>query len=348
MTLSGHLALRARYPISYHARRVLGAGMKRRFFIAGAAALLAEPSILRAQKAPVRIGMLSAGSPTSAITAVQIATIKQGLRDNGLTDGRDYILEPRFSNGDHARFPELARDLAARGARVLLAGTITSVRAAQNVVPPIPIVMVGITDPVGTGLISSLAHPGGHTTGTATLNQDISSKLLDMQQKIVPNAKTIAVLFNPTNPSNPAYADKLQTAAVALGMKVVPFEFKSRDTLDSLVSAIGQQAETLHVGPDAAIWDLSDRIGALALSQRLPSFSSLPKYAVLGGLIEYGAFPYSRAGYFLKRVLDGANPGDLAVEQPTRFELAINIKTAKALNLTIPDSLLALADEVIE
>jgi putative ABC transport system substrate-binding protein len=233
--------------------------MKRRTFIAGSAALLAAPAIVRAQKAPVRIGFLSGGSATSAITAIQIATIKQGLSDNGLVERQHYELEARFSGGDYDRFPEMARDLVKGSVRVILVTTTASARAAQNVTPPVPVVMFGVVDPVGTGLVASLAHPGGHTTGTANLNQDVTFKLLDIQREIVPNAKTIAVLFNPANPTNPVLADKLQTTAAALGMKVLPVELKSPDALNGVMSAIGlQHADALHVGADAGIWDLSD------------------------------------------------------------------------------------------
>jgi len=275
-----------------------------------------------------------------------------GLRDNGLVEGRDYILEARFSAGNYERFPEMARELAQAGARVILVNTILSVRAAQNVTPPVPVVMLAINDPVGTGLVASLARPGGHTTGMTTLNEDLTPKIIEFQHEVIPKAKTIAVLFNPVNPTNPVYVDKLRSAASAIGITVLPVELKSRETLDAVFSTIvAQHPDALHLVSDSGNIDLSDRIAELALAQRLPSFSTVPSYAQFGGLIAYGASwrqLFIRSCYFVKRILDGANPGELPVEQPTRIELVINLKTAKALGLDVPLQLQQLADELIE
>jgi putative ABC transport system substrate-binding protein len=235
---------------------------------------------------------------------------------------------------------------------VILVNTIASVRAAQNVIPPVPVVMLAINDPVGTGLVASLARPGGYTTGMATLNEDLTPKLLELQHEVIPNAKTIAVLFNPANPTNPVYVDKLRAAAGAMGMTVLPVGLKSPDELDSIFSTLAaQHPDTLQLVADSGNLDLSGRIAALALAHRLPSFSTVTSYAEFGGLMAYGISLrtlFVRAAYYVKRILDGAKPGDLPVEQPTKIELVINLKTAKALGLSIPSTLLSRADEVIE
>jgi putative tryptophan/tyrosine transport system substrate-binding protein len=205
---------------------------------------------------------------------------------------------------------------------------------------------------VGTGLVASLARPGGQTTGMATLNEDLTPKLLEIQHEVLPNATTIAALFNPLNPTNAPFLARLGSAASAMGMTVLPFPLKSPDELDSVFAALAaHHPDLLQIVADSAIIDLNDRIAALALAHRLPSFSNLTNYAKFGGLMSYGISLealFIRATYFVKRILDGAKPGDLPVEQPTKIVLAVNLKTADALGLSIPPTLISRADEVIE
>jgi ABC-type uncharacterized transport system substrate-binding protein len=327
--------------------------MRRREFITllGGAAV-AWPGVADAQKAPVRIGFLVAGAAASATSARQIDDIKGGLRENGLIEDQDYVLDARFVDGNYERFPELARELARAGARVILANTIASVRAAQNLNPPVAVVMVAINDPVGSGLVASLARPGGYTTGTASLSEDLTPKLIEFQREVIPKATTIAALFNPSNPTNPKFLASLQTAASPMGMQVLPFALNSPDELDSVFSAlVAQHPDTLQVVADSGTLDLINRIAVLALAHRLPSFSTVTGYARFGGLLAYGIDGRKvvrRTAYFVKRILAGARPGDLPVEQPTKIELAINLKTAKALGLSISPTLLSRTDEVIE
>ena len=328
--------------------------MRRREFIAlfcgGAAA--AWPTTARAQKPPVRIGYLSSGSGTSPIGLDRVAAVKEGLRDEGLIEGRDYALETRFAGGEYDRFPDLARELAQAGVSIIVTNTIASVRAAQRLSPPLPIVMVPISDPLGVGLVASLARPGGYTTGVANLNEDLTPKLLEYLRAILPNAQVVAALFNPGNPSNLRSLDDLGLRAAAIGVKIVPIELKSPQGLDAAFSVIAtHQPDALQLLGDSGNLDMSDRIAQLALAQKLPSFSSVSTYAEFGGLLSYGPSSrkfYVRAGYYVKKIIDGANPGDLPVEQPTHIELWINLKTAKALGLDIPVSLQQLADQVIE
>ena len=327
--------------------------MRRRQFLGVlGGAVVALPYQAVAQKKLPRIGFLASGAAASINSDVQVKTIKRGLEANGLIEGSDYIFEARFSGGRYERFPELARELAEAGVSVILANTIASVRAAQNLVPPVAVVMMSINDPIGTGLIASLARPGGHTTGVATLAEDLTPKLIEFQRAILPNATSIAAIYNPANPTNSAFLKDLRERADAVGMSVAAIEVRSRDELEAAFAALpAHRPDVLQVISDSGLLDFSDRIAALAMMNRLPTFSTSPDFTRFGGLIAYGASReqlYLRSAYFVKRILDGANPGDLPVEQPSRIELWINLRTAKALNLTVPASLLAIADEVIE
>ena len=184
----------------------------------------------------------------------------QGFRDHGLILGQDYVLQKRYASGDYQRFLEMAQDLAQTGVRVILAGTISAVRASQSLKPAMPIVMLAINDPVGSGLAASLARPGGFTTGMTTLNQDITNKMLEVQRELIPHARTAAALFNPANPSIPLYVEKLRALASANGVAVTPVELRSPDSLDAAFAAIAAlRPDVLHVVADAATFDLVDR-----------------------------------------------------------------------------------------
>lgn len=326
--------------------------MRRREFVTLLSGAAMWPLAASAQKAPARIGWLSSGSATSAVGVANLALIKDGLRDNGLIEQRDYVLEARYAEGRYERFPELARELVQARVTIIVTNTIASVRAAQGLNPPLPIIMAPINDPVGNGLIASLARPGGMTTGVASLNEDITPKLLEYQRAILPKARVLAAIFNPANPSNVRALDDLRTRAIGLAITVLPFALKSPHELDGVFAAIAaQKPDALQVIGDSGTSDLSDRIAALALAQHLPSFSVLTSYAEFGGLLAYGAARQKnlmRAGYYVKKILDGANPGELPVEQPTQIELWINMKAAKTLGLEIPFNLQQLADHVIE
>lgn len=304
------------------------------------------------QKPPVRIGILGASVASSSYGAGQVNAIKQGLRENGLTEGRDYVIEASFAAGDYGRFPQMAHELAEAGVRVILATTILAVRAAQALVPPVPVVMTGVSIPVEAGLIRSLARPGGHTTGTATLDEDLSPKLMEIVRESLPRAATVGAMFNPVNPANVAIVEKLRVAASAKEFAISPVAVKSPEQLELVFTTFGaQRPDALTIVADSALLDLTDRIAALALEHRLPTFATISEDADFGFLMSYGisAFANSiRAAHFAKKILDGANPGDLPVEQPTKIEMVINLKTAKALDLAVPSSILARAYRLIE
>jgi putative ABC transport system substrate-binding protein len=212
--------------------------MRRREFIAVLGGAVALPLAARAQKAPVRIGFLYAGAAGSLTTTAHIAEINEGLHDNGMIEGRDYVLESRFADGRYERFPDLARELGQAGASVILVSTIAAVRAAQRLDPAVPVVMIAINDPVGTGLVASLARPGGHTTGMATLNEDLTPKILEFQRMIVPEAKILGILLNPANPSNPPMVDNIRARAGAMGVTVHSVTLRFPEELDAALAAL--------------------------------------------------------------------------------------------------------------
>jgi len=326
--------------------------MNRREFIAllgGAAVTFPFASL--AQKVPIVIGFLG-GQASPPPNDAQRNAILQGFSDNGLIEGRDYVFEPRFTGGDDERFPELARELVRLNVRMILANTPAGARAAQRLDPPVPVLLTLMNDPVGAGLVASLAHPGNHTTGTASLNEDLTPKLLEFLREIVPKATVLAVFFNPSNPTNPAIMDNLRANAHPAGITVIPLALKPRDDVDAMFSALAaRRPDALQIIGDPAVGELRYRIAALALAHRLPTFSTSQLFAEAGCLVSYGASVNKglrRMGYYVKKILDGANSGDLPIEQPTGVELTINLKTAKALGIEISPTLLTRADQVIE
>jgi putative tryptophan/tyrosine transport system substrate-binding protein len=324
------------------------AAMKRREFVALLGGAAAWPLGARGQFKPAIIGVLGSGSAQSS--AFLIDALKEGMNENGLTEGRDYALDVRWAEGDYTRFAALAFELLERKSSVIIVTTIAAARAAQQVAPATPLVMTGLIDPVGAGLIASLARPGNNTTGISNMIQDMSAKGLELIREVAPTAKTVAALFNPNNPGSRLILEDVRSQAAKLGMTIEPIELNGSAELDAtLETAAGRDA--LLVLADSALLDLRERIAGLALRHRLPTFSSIPEFTDAGALVGYGPSrrdSYRRAATYVKKVLEGAKPADIPVEQPTKFELVINLKTAKALGLEVPPTLLARADKVIE
>jgi putative ABC transport system substrate-binding protein len=323
--------------------------MRRREFITVVGGMAAWPRAARGQFKPAIIGVLGSGSTQSS--AFLIDALKEGMNENGLAEGRDYVLDIRWAEGDYNRFPALASELLERKSSVIIVTTIAAARAAQQVAPATPIVMTGLIDPVGVGLIASLARPGNNTTGISNMIQDMSAKGLELIREVVPTAKTIAVLFNPNNPgSRRILLEDVRSQAAKLGMTIQPIEFKGSAVLDATLEAAAG-SDALLVVADSALLDLRERIAGLALRNRLPTFSSIPEFTAGGVLVGYGPSrrdSYRRAATYVKKVLEGAKPADIPVEQPTLIELSINMQTARALGVTIPPAIIARADEVIE
>jgi len=311
-----------------------------------------RPRIARAQKPQPVIGFLGSQAAAPPRTDPQTIALHQGFLDYGLIQDRDFIFEQRFAGGADERFPEFARELARLNARMILTNTPAGVRAVQRLDPPLPVVMTNMNDPVGAGLVASLAHPGNLTTGTASLNEDVTPKLLEFLREVVPKASIVGVLFNPLNPTNPVIVENLRGKAASVGLKTVPVAFKPRDDLDALFAALmAQHPDALQIIGDPGIGDLRDRVATQARTHRLPLFSTSLLVVEAGGLVSYGASVYKilrRTGYYVRKILDGADPSNLPIEQPTGVELIVNLQTAKILGIEIPATLLARADRVIE
>ena len=311
-----------------------------------------RPRIARAQKPQPVIGFLGSQAAAPPRTDPQTIALHQGFLDYGLIQDRDFIFEQRFTGGADERFPEFARELARLNARMIVTNTPAGVRAVQRLDPPLPVVMTNMNDPVGAGLVASLAHPGNLTTGTASLNEDVTPKLLEFLREVVPKASIVGVLFNPLNPTNPVIVENLRGKAASVGLKTVPVAFKPRDDLDALFAALmAQHPDALQIIGDPGIGDLRDRVATQARTHRLPLFSTSPLVVEAGGLVSYGASVYKtlrRTGYFVRKILDGADPSNLPIEQPTGVELIVNLQTARILEIEIPATLLARADRVIE
>jgi putative ABC transport system substrate-binding protein len=233
----------------------------------------------------------------------------------------------------------------------LIVTTIAGARAAQRATSTIPIVMASMNDPVGNGIVASLARPGANTTGLATLNEDVTPKLIELLQTLFPKATSIAAIVNPLNPSNLRYVESVRAGAGAIGVGVHVLQLKAPAELNAVFDAIAaQKSDVILIIPDAGTHDLNDRIAALSLARRLPVISTAPELTAAGGLVSYGVsrlVNYRRSAYFIRKILDGTKPADLPVEQPTNILLSINLKTARALGLRVTDAVLVRADEVI-
>jgi putative ABC transport system substrate-binding protein len=331
---------------------ILGANgsINRRQWIAGLILMSVYPGTVQAQRSPARIGFLGAGSLDSS--SILVDAVKAGLSENNLADKLDYVFDAVWAEGAYARFPALAKELAERGPALVFGTTISAVQAMQKAAPQIPIVMTSVNDPVGSGLVSSLAHPGGRVTGIASLNQDFTPKLIEILHELVPTARACSALLNPANPSNQVFLDNIRQAAVATGLTFRRIDYTGhRELAHVFATSLEHGPDALVVMPDAAFFDVRELVATKALQHKIPVFSTYPELTAVGGLASYGASrlkQYRRAAHFAAKILRGTKPSDLPVEQPTAVELGINRKTADALGLTVPPMLLALADEVIE
>jgi putative tryptophan/tyrosine transport system substrate-binding protein len=276
----------------------------------------------------------------------------QGLRDLGWIEGKTIIIEYRYAEGRSDRLPELAADLVRLKVDIIVTAVTNDTLAAKNATREIPIVMAAAGDPVATGIVESLARPGGNITGLSQMNPELTGKRLDLLKEIVPKLSPVAVLWNPEDPISILGWDEIQLPARKLGVEVHSLEVRSPGDLDK---ALDEAART-HVGalvimPNPVFVTNLKRIADFAAQNRLPSIFHLREFANAGGLVSYGidrSDQFRRAATYVDKILKGAKPADLPVEQPTKFELVINLKTAKTLGLAVPASLLTRADEVIE
>jgi putative ABC transport system substrate-binding protein len=316
--------------------------------------LFAAPLVTHAQ--PVtkvyQIGRLSAGRPLPESHAYEEA-FRQELRELGYVEGQNLVLEYRYAEGSAERLPDLAAELVQRKVDVLVVGGVPAIRAAQQATRTIPIIMAGVTDPVGQGLVTSLARPGGNITGVSLLNEELPGKRLELLKETVPQRTRIAVLVNPALPAYASRMHNLTVAARALGLHLHVVEVRRADELEGAFAAMScARVDALIVIAEPALMDgLRGQIADLATTSRLPAMYDWKMYMEAGGLISYGpSLPavYRRAATYVDKILKGTKPADLPVEQPMKFELVLNLKTAQALGLTIPPVVLLQADEVIQ
>ena len=327
--------------------------MDRRTFLGTlAGGLLAAPLATQAQqpgKVP-RVGIL--WSVSFAITSPWGAAFRQELGRLGYVEGRTILLEERWSEGKSDRLASLAAELLRLNVDILVTTTTPAALAAQQATKTIPIVMTLVSDPVESGLVASLARPGANITGLSLMHPDVSRKRLELLKEVVPQVSRVAVLSNPSNPITPPLLRETAAAARDQGVQVQVVEVRDSSGLDRAFAAVTKgRAGALLVMPDPVFQDQRGGIVEFAAKSRLPTMYPWREPADGGGLMAYGAsIPdiLRRAAGYVDKILKGAKPGDLPVEQPTKFELVINLKTAKALGLTIPPSLLQRADQVIE
>ena len=325
--------------------------MKRREFIAlfGAAAAAFPISARAQQRGPATIGF--AGPLASSAMSLWTAAVVQRLRELGWIEGRTAVSESRWGEGRSERFPEIRAEFVRLKVNVIVTGGTAAVIAAKHATSAIPIVFASVADPVGTGLVASLARPGGNVTGLSNQSADMPGKRLELLREIVPGLRRVAIMGNISNPSNVLELSEGQAAARALGLDSIKLEIRRVEEIVPAIDSLKGNADALYVVTDALVNTNRIRISTLALGARLPTMFGEKGYVESGGLMSYGPnFPdlYRRAGDYVDKILRGAKPADLPVEQPTKFELIVNRNTAKALGMTISDAFLLRADEVIE
>ena len=314
--------------------------------------ILGTPLTADAQQAqPVpRLGFLASAS--ADVTKSLLAAFQQGLRELGYVEGKNILIESRYAAGDFARLPDLAGELVRLHVDVILTEGAPAAYAAQQRTTTIPIVIGNAGDPVGMGLVASLARPGGNITGLSMMSPELTGKRLELLKEIVPSASRVAILLNPANPTSPLQLQEFQATAPALGVTLLPFEAKAANEIDRAFTAMHQErVEALIVVGDPMFGTHQRRVVELAAQARLPAMYNLRGFVDAGGLMSYGTHfedLYRRAATYVDKILKGTKPADLPVEQPTKFALIINLKTAQALGIKMPPSLLLLADEVLQ
>jgi putative ABC transport system substrate-binding protein len=322
--------------------------MKRREFIAAGVALLVSPRRSLAQGTRRRVGFLAMDMVEPTIQKTWL----EGLRNHGWIDGRNLIIEYRYAPSQD-RLPAFATELVALSPDLLIAPNTQAAVALKSATASIPIVFVAAADPVGLGLVQSLSRPGGNLTGLASVNPGFTGKIIEILREMVPTASKIAVLANPGNPIHRlVVAEELPQIARNLGVAIPVVEATTVEELDiAFAAAAAQHPDAISVFGDALTFNNAPRVTTLAAKHRLPAIYFGRLLATNGGLMSYSPdIPdlFFRAGGYVDKILKGTKPSDLPVEQPTKYELVINLKTAKALGLTVPPSLLVRADEVIE
>jgi putative tryptophan/tyrosine transport system substrate-binding protein len=310
-------------------------------------AMTTAPAVQAQQKAMPVVGILSAGSPNAPLSAA----FRQGLSESGYVEEQNLAIEYRWADGHYDRLPRLAGDLVGRKVDVIVASGTTAVLAAKNATSTIPIVF-STGDPVGRGLVASLARPGGNLTGVAVMATELMPKRLELLSELVPRAGVIALLVNPSSASAEHQMRDVQEAARVKGLQLAILKADTESEIEVAFATLVQlHAGALAVGPDPLFDNRREQLVAMAGRYVVPAIYEFREWVEVGGLISYGPSRTGtshQVGTYVGKILKGAKPADLPVEQPTTFELVVNLKTAKALGLTVPPSILARADEVIE
>jgi putative ABC transport system substrate-binding protein len=326
--------------------------MKRReFMLILGGAMTAAPALRAQQKAMPVIGFVSSASPGPF--APLVAAFHQGLSETGYVEGQNITLEYRWAENHNDRLPALAADLVGRKVELIVSsGSLLAALAAKGATSTIPIVFTAVSDPVAAGLVASLARPGGNLTGFSPFQFELMPKRLELLIELVPQARAIALLVNPDDPSAEGVIGDMQEAARRKAVQLPILKASTEGEIDAAFTTLVQlPAGALVVSPDPLFSSRRAQLVELASRDAVPAIYPWPELPAAGGLISYGAnitALYRQAGIYAGRILKGAKPADLPVQQPTKFELVINLKTAKALGLTVPPGMLDLADEVIE
>ena len=326
--------------------------MKRREFLAllGGATLAPGPARAQPTGKMRRIGFM--GNSTEKLEANLVGPFRKALRDLGYVEGRDIVIEYRWAEGDYERFPALVAELIAAGVDVIVTAGTPAAFAVKNATNSVPCVMVAVGDPVGTGLVASLARPGGNLTGLTSIAPDLEGKRLALLHEMVPAISHFAVLWNPANPFHVAAINGVQAAAKVLQMKMLSLGVRTSEQLDGAFAAIlAERPGALVVLADRVFLHGRDRIMSFAGQQRLPGVYAYRELVEAGGLMSYGpnyAEMHASAATYVDKIFKGAKPADLPIEQPIKFELVINLRAARALGLEVSPTLLATADELME
>jgi putative tryptophan/tyrosine transport system substrate-binding protein len=326
--------------------------VSRRAFVCTLVALVTCVQLLdlvnAADPQPRHIGVLLVSfSPESK----EAQRFLEGLRDAGYVEGRDVVVEWRYANGDYARVPELAADLLQRKVDVIVVQSTPAAQAVKRATSTIPIVVASVADPVGSGLVENLAHPGGNVTGLSLMSTELNTKRLQLLKETLPRLTRVAVLWNPATRWHSKAIQDLKAAAPSLSIELSVVSARSPEEIGPAISSASRaHSRALYVLEDAFFFTHRTTLFKLASQARLPTMYGLRQYVDAGGLMSYGASYedlFRRSAGYVDKILKDAKPGDLPIEQPTKFELVVNLKTAKALGITIPESIMLRADEVI-
>jgi putative tryptophan/tyrosine transport system substrate-binding protein len=325
--------------------------MKRRAFIAGLSSAAAWPVVVRAQQQMPLVGFLNSASPDTY--RFNADSFREGLTKAGFIEGRNVRIEERWARGDYGALPALAAELVARGVVAIAAtGDVASARAAQQASNTVPVVFTIGGDPIRHGLIKSLNRPGGHVTGILFNQNVLGGKRVELLKEIAPKVSRVALLMNPTNPNVKIEEEDAEAGAKKLGLETITLNARNAGEIEAAFEQLlSAKAQALITATDPIVLDRREQIVAFTHRHKLPVVGFVRQFAVAGSLLSYGpsiSWMYRQAGEYVGQILRGSNPAEMPILQPTHFELVINLKTAKALGVDVPPTLLARADEVIE